>query len=109
MEGHFGNDPSRSEWIGGISSILLAAPEFDKDFDLWAGPIVAMLQAGVVVARAEGHVGVVCFHSRYAAPDGTNWPGFGRMHSVPRLERWHQESSECPVLSRDKIAAGGAW
>ena len=93
----------------GISSILLAAPEFDMDFDLWAGPIFAMLEAGVVAARAEGQIGVVCFHPRYATPDGTTWPGFGHMHSVPRLERWYQETSDCPVLSRDEIAAGGAW
>jgi hypothetical protein len=93
----------------GISSILLAAPEFDKDFDLWAGPIFAMLEAGVVAAQAQGQIGVVCFHPRYATPDGTTWPGFGHMHSVPRLERWYQESSESPVLSRDEIAAGGAW
>jgi hypothetical protein len=94
---------------GGISSILLSAPGFDKDFDLWAGPIFAMLEAGVVATRAEAQIGVVCFHPRYATPDGTTWPGFGHMHSVPRLERWYQESSECPVLSRDEIAAGGAW
>jgi hypothetical protein len=93
----------------GISSILLAAPEFDKDFDLWAGPIFAMLEAGVVAARAESQIGVVCFHPRYATPDGSTWPGFGHMHSVPRLERWYQEASDCPVLSRDEIAAGGAW
>ena len=103
----------------GVSSILLAAPEFDDDFDVWAGPIFAMLEAGVVAAGAESQVGVVCFHPRYATPDGKSWPGFGHMHSVPRLEKWYKEttsessmsapsSSEC-ILTTEQIAAGGAW
>ncbi len=103
----------------GVSSILLAAPEFDDDFDIWAGPIFAMLEAGVVAAGAESQVGVVCFHPRYATPDGKSWPGFGHMHSVPRLEKWYKEtisessistpsSSEC-ILTTEQIAAGGAW
>eukprot|EP00536_Pseudo-nitzschia_multiseries_P006543 jgi/Psemu1/193363/e_gw1.140.83.1 len=110
----------------GVSSILLAAPEFDDDFDLWAGPVFAMLEAGVVAAGAESQVGVVCFHPRYATPDGKSWPGFGHMHSVPRLEKWYRETyqssvfdsssssspppppSEC-VLTTEEIAAGGAW
>lgn len=58
---------------GGISSILLAAPYFDDNFDLWAGPIFAMLEAGVVAAQAQQQVGVVCFHPLYATPDGTSW------------------------------------
>ena len=57
----------------GISSILLAAPSFDEDFDIWAGPIFAMLEAGVVAAQALQQVGVVCFHPLYATPDGTSW------------------------------------
>jgi len=98
----------------GVSSILLAAPEFDDDFDLWAGPVFAMLEAGVVAAGAESRVGVVCFHPRYATPDGKSWPGFGHMHSVPRLEKWYREETtlsggaECP-LTTEEIAAGGAW
>jgi len=103
------------EGRSGVSSILLAAPEFDDDFDIWAGPIFAMLEAGVVAAGAESQVGVVCFHPRYATPDGKSWPGFGQMHSVPRLEKWYREtsealsgSSECP-LTTEQIAAGGAW
>ncbi len=106
----------------GVSSILLAAPEYDNDFDAWAGPIFAMLEAGVVAAEAESQVGVVCFHPRYATPDGKSWPGFGHMHSVPRLEKWYKEttsessfssspssaSSEC-MLTTEEIAAGGAW
>ena len=96
----------------GISSILLSAPAFDDDFDFWAGPVFAMLEAGVVSARAEGQIGVVCFHPKYATPDGQSWPGFGHMHSVPRLEKWHKENTPEEIassLSTEDIAAGGAW
>jgi hypothetical protein len=118
------------EGRSGVSSILLAAPEFDDDFDVWAGPVFAMLEAGVVAAEAESQIGVVCFHPRYATPDGKSWPGFGHMHSVPRLEKWYREttasepsssssssslqsssssSNDCPMLTTEEIAAGGAW
>jgi hypothetical protein len=102
----------------GVSSILLAAPAFDDDFDVWSGPIFAMLEAGVLAAGAESEVGVVCFHPRYATPDGSSWPGFGQMHSVPRLEKWYRESSTSSSssssatdieLTTEQIAAGGAW
>jgi hypothetical protein len=79
---------------GGISSILLAAPDFDDHLDIWAGPVFAMLEAGVMAARAEKDVGVVCFHPKYATPDGTTWPGFGHMHSVPRLQKWILQKQE---------------
>ena len=46
-------------------------------------------------------------------PDGTSWPGFGQMHSVPRLKQWYladnESSSESKLLSDNEIAAGGAW
>lgn len=47
-------------------------------------------------------------------PDGKSWPGFGHMHSVPRLKKWYnQHSSSSTVatdpLSDNEIAAGGAW
>jgi hypothetical protein len=93
----------------GVSSILLAAPAFDDDFDFWAGPIFAMLEASVVAAQAQGQIGVVCFHPQYATPDGKSWPGFGHMHSVPRLEKWYQEYSETKQLTTEEVAAGGAW
>lgn len=93
----------------GVSSILLAAPAFDEDFDFWAGPIFAILEASVVAAQAEGQIGVVCFHPEYATPDGKSWPGFGHMHSVPRLEKWYQEHSESKDLTTEDVAAGGAW
>jgi hypothetical protein len=97
----------------GVSSILLAAPGFDEDFDLWSGPIFAILEASVVAAMAESQIGVVCFHPKYACPDGSSWPGFGHMHSVTRLEKWYQEArssneaSECPILTTEDVAAGG--
>jgi hypothetical protein len=95
----------------GISSILLAAPAFDHNFDLWSGPIFTLLESCVVAAHAESQIGVVCFHPLYATPDGTSWPGFGHMHSVPRLERWVSEVDDgrTSQYSSDKIAAGGAW
>lgn len=113
-----------------ISSILLAAPYFDNYLDLWCGPIFALLEAGVVVANAEkSGVGVVCFHPYYQTPDGTTFPGFGHMHSVPRLTKWVQETTssnkgrttnknvddleevapKLDLLSAEQIAAGGAW
>ena len=48
----------------GVSSILLSAPGFDEDFALWAGPVFAMLEAGVSAIQAEEMIGVVCFHPR---------------------------------------------
>jgi len=122
----------------GVSSILLAAPEFDGDFALWSGPVFALLEAGVLAAQAEKDIGVVCFHPTYMTPDGSSFPGFGHMHSVPRLEKWmtayrtdqqeaverrqkrakanHAEaasedfsSAVCPALTTEEVAAGGAW
>lgn len=93
----------------GVSSILLAAPEFDDDFDFWSGPIFGILEASVVAAQAESQIGVVCFHPRYATPDGTSWPGFGHMHSVPRLEKWYHQYRPEAELTTELIAAGGAW
>ena len=49
-------------------------------------------------------------------PDGKSWPGFGHMHSVPRLKKWYNEhfspsteQVEPSQLSDNEIAAGGAW
>ena len=122
----------------GVSSILLSAPGFDENFALWSGPVFALLESGVLVAQAEKQIGVVCFHPSYATPDGSSFPGFGHMHSVPRLEKWltayrteqqtkveilrQRESvgnsevprrdlstAVCPALSTEEVAAGGAW
>lgn len=93
----------------GVSSILLSAKRFDDDFDLWSGPIFAMLEAGVVATGAEKQIGVVCFHPKYATPDGTSWPGFGHMHSVPRLQKWVTQHDPSQQFTKDDIAAGGAW
>lgn len=85
-----------------ISSILLAAPHFDDDFPLWAGPVFCLLETSVVIAEATDRIGVVCFHNQYQTPDGTTFSGFGHMHSVPRLMEWCQ-------LDWTSAAAGGAW
>ena len=88
---------------GGISSILLAAPAFDQEFEFWSGPLFALLEASVVAAQAEPWLGVVCFHPQYAVSDGSSWPGFGHMHSLPRLQEWvhnaqvQDESKSCPA------------
>lgn len=107
----------------GISSILLAAPGFDHHFELWAGPIFAMLEACVSACQGESQVGLVCFHPQYKTPDGSSWPGFGHMHSVPRLLQWVKEfpptssSSSSDVNDKhmdkewteEEASAGGAW
>mmetsp|Transcript_24486 Transcript_24486/g.32638 ORF Transcript_24486/g.32638 Transcript_24486/m.32638 type:complete len:172 (-) Transcript_24486:55-570(-) len=95
----------------GISSILLAAPTFDTNFPLWAGPVFAMLESGVSATNSEPAIGVVCFHPQYATPDGSSWPGFGHMHSVPRLRKWLEERNPnlSEMLSEEEVAAGGAW
>ena len=47
-------------------------------------------------------------------PDGKSWPGFGHMHSLPRLKNWYNQyssdSTEPTIpLEDDEIAAGGAF
>lgn len=47
-------------------------------------------------------------------PDGKSWPGFGHMHSLPRLKNWYNQyssgSAESTIpLEDDEIAAGGAF
>ena len=98
----------------GVSSILLAAPGFDDNFTLWSGPVFAMLESCVGAIQGEEIIGVVCFHPKYKTPDGQSWPGFGHMHSVPRLVKWYNqynnpEATPHQVLDDDEIAAGGAW
>lgn len=95
----------------GVSSILLSAPGFDSSFATWAGPIFAILEASVGAAKAEPMIGVVCFHPDYKTPDGKSWPGFGHMHSVPRLQKWLGESGSglFNILDEDQVAAGGAF
>ena len=94
-----------------MSSILLAAPEFDNDFRLWAEQIFPMLEANVSAANAESVIGIVCFHPKYMTPDGKSWPGFGHMHSVPRLRNWLTENNKplSSILNDSQVAAGGAW
>lgn len=95
----------------GISSILLSAPNFDGDFLFWAETIFAMIEAGVTAVSAESQFGVVCFHPQYKTPNGKGWPGFGQMHSIPRLRSWldTQDKDLSDELLDDEIAAGGAW
>lgn len=95
----------------GISSILLSAPEFDENFSLWAGPVFAILEANVSAASAEPLIGVVCFHPKYKTPNGESWPGFGHMHSLPRLRKWLNEQNKdlSTNLDDEEVAAGGAY
>ena len=83
--------PSGSD---GVSSILLAAPGYDDELDLWAGPVFALLESSVLAAQAPDRIGVVCFSPEYKTPDGTTFAGFGHMHSVPRLESWVSSSPD---------------
>ena len=45
-------------------------------------------------------------------PDGKSWPGFGQMHSLPRLKNWYNQYSDdesATSLDDNEIAAGGAF
>lgn len=47
-------------------------------------------------------------------PDGKSWPGFGQMHSLPRLKSWYNKYSSSSAetiipLDDNEIAAGGAF
>ena len=53
---------------------------------------------------ATDDLGVVCFHPKYQTPDDSSWPGFGHMHSVPRLVSFCNGK-----LSGEAVAEGGAW
>jgi hypothetical protein len=90
-----------------ISSILLAVPNFDDRFRLWAGPVFTALEHSVIAAQATKTLGVVCFHPQYQTPDGSTFPGFGQMHSVTRLQKWSGGGGE--MMDRSLAAAGGAW
>jgi hypothetical protein len=73
-----------------------------------------MLESCVGAIQGEEIIGVVCFHPKYKTPDGQSWPGFGHMHSVPRLVKWYNqynnpEAAPHQLLDDDEIAAGGAW
>lgn len=105
---------------GRISSILLAAPVLDDEMDFFTGPWFALLEASVVAAQAEAWLGVVCFHPHYAVGDGSSWPGFGHMHSLPKLQQWWKTTTSTlattttsailePDEERMTVAAGGAW
>lgn len=106
---------------GGISSILLSAPAFDNHFTLWSGSVFCLLESGVIAASATDRVGVVCFHPAYLTPDGSTFPGFGHMHSVPRLLNWMNDflKTQNEQYKSDNLestswnvrlaAAGGAW
>ncbi|GAX12552.1 hypothetical protein FisN_13Lh004 [Fistulifera solaris] len=85
------------------SSILLAAPEFDNRFEEWSALFFSILQACIVAVSLTDTIGVVCFHPEYKVSDGQTWPGFGHMHSVPKL----QQLTDIDLWN--EAAAGGAW
>lgn len=70
-----------------------------------------MLEANCCAARAEPIIGIVCFHPGYKTPDGKSWPGFGHMHSLPRLGKWLQQNDEelFNEIEESDISAGGAF
>ena len=79
---------STKQKLDGISSILLAAPGWDDHLELWTRIVFPILEAVVQVLDLKEEIGIVCFHPYYQTPDGRSFPGFGHMHSVPRLQQW---------------------
>jgi hypothetical protein len=74
--------------LDGISSILLAAPGWDDHYDTWCTSIFPILEVSIQALDLTEEIGIVCFHPCYQTPDGRSFPGFGHMHSVPRLRQW---------------------
>ena len=79
---------SMKQKLNGISSILLAAPGWDDHLDLWTRLVFPIFEVTVQVLGLTEQIGIVCFHPYYQTPDGRSFPGFGHMHSVPRLQQW---------------------
>jgi hypothetical protein len=79
---------SMKQKLNGISSILLAAPGWDDHLELWTRIVFPILEVTVQVLDLTEQIGIVCFHPYYQTPDGRSFPGFGHMHSLPRLQQW---------------------
>jgi hypothetical protein len=77
--------------LNGVSSILLAAPGWDTHFEMYCSIIFPLLENTVQILELTEQIGIVCFHPQYQTPDGRSFPGFGHMHSVPRLYQWLSE------------------
>ena len=76
------------------SSILIACPAFDGDFEQWTREIFPALEATLLAAEASRELGIVCFHPDYATPD-PKWLAthrFGHMYAPPTLRRWLEDA-----------------
>ena len=87
-------DGFRRAGPGGYSSILVACPAFDGDFERWTREIFPALEATLLAAEASRELGIVCFHPDYATPD-PKWLAthrFGHMYAPPTLRRWLEDA-----------------
>ena len=87
--------------LNGISSILLSAPGWDDSLELWTRIVFPILEVTVQVLDLTDQIGIVCFHPYYQTPDGRSFPGFGHMHSVPRLQQWLLEHTSSTDMELD--------
>ena len=87
-------DGFRRAGPGGYSSILVACPAFDGDFERWTREIFPALEATLLAAEASRELAIVCFHPDYATPD-PEWLAthrFGHMYAPPTLRRWLEDA-----------------
>ena len=80
------------------SSIILAAPGWDGDYERWSTEVFPCLEASLLASRRARDLGIVCFHPKYVTPS-EEWLArhrFGHMHSTARL-RGYVDEQDAPL------------
>ena len=97
----------------GCSSIILAAPGFDEQWETWCRVVFPCLEASLLASGRGRDLGIVCFHPEYVTPS-EEWLArhrFGHMHSTSRLrgyvEQHDQQLSE--ATDDESLAWAGAY
>lgn len=97
----------------GVSSIILAAPEWDSDFEAWSSTVFPLLEESVLVGKLGRELGIVCFHPHYSTPSDA-WLArhrFGHMHSPTKLRAYVREHDErlAEEITDDELLWAGSY
>ena len=97
----------------GTSSIVLAAPRWDGDFEQWSRVVFPLLEESVLSARLGRELGIVCFHPSYVTPN-EQWLArhrFGHMHAPAKLRRYVGEHDPelAATITDDELLWAGSY